>query len=166
MRNQHGMTVAELLVVLVIAGLVVAVAVVVSTPWMAEESMRSAAMDVQSMMQLARIEAVSRNRDCRFVIDSLTGELEVHDTLGSVVLHERQLPSAITMGRPDFGAAVTLDLVSGSIYQTVFSSDGTVTSGSGSVYVQGGDSYAGVAVLGAGGIEIRRWDGGGWEVAF
>jgi prepilin-type N-terminal cleavage/methylation domain-containing protein len=166
MRNEHGMTMIELLVVLVMTSIVVALTVVASTPWMAEESMRSAISDVQSMMQLTRIEAVSRNHDCRFVIDSLTGELQVFDTAGDVLLHDRRLPSTVAVDRPDSGAPVTLDLVSGSVYRAVFRSDGTVDSGTGAVYLRGGDSFGNVSLFGAGGVEINRWNGTEWKVGF
>jgi len=166
MRNERGMTMIELLVVLVMASILVALTVVASTPWMAEESMRSAMSSVQSTMQLARVEAVSRNRDCRFVIDSQAGELQVRDTLGNTLLHERQLPGSVIVARPDSGAAVTLELVSGTTYRAVFRSDGTVSSGTGEVYLRGGDSFGSVSLFGAGGVEANRWNGTEWEVGF
>jgi len=166
MRNERGMTMIELLVVLVMASILVALTVVASTPWMAEESMRSAMSSVQSTMQLARVEAVSRNRDCRFVIDSQAGVLQVRDTLGNTLLHDRRLPDSVIVARPDSGAAVTLELVSGSTYRAVFLSDGTVSSGTGEVYLRGGDSFGSVSLFGAGGVEANRWNGTEWEVGF
>jgi hypothetical protein len=109
---------------------------------------------------------VSRNRDCRFVIDSQKGELQVRDTLDDALLHERQLPGSVVVARPDSGTAVTLDLVGGTTYRAVFSSDGTVSGGTGAVYLRGGDSFGSVSLFGAGGVEIHRWNGTEWEVGF
>jgi Tfp pilus assembly protein FimT len=162
------MTLIEILVVVSIAALVLSVAAMVSIPTLSRESMRGAAYDVYTHFQLARTEAVSRNVDCRFVIDTSLREMEVVDTKGTPsasddeVLHRATLNSAVKFSRPDSGSAVTLPSVSGTIYQAIFTSDGTVSSATGQVHLFGGNEYRRVELLGAGGVEILRWNGSSW----
>ena len=61
-RCQKGITLIELLMVVSTIGVMVAAATAVSLPILAREQMRSALYDVQSFMQLAKIESVSKNR--------------------------------------------------------------------------------------------------------
>ena len=101
MRDQRGLTLIELIVVVAVVSVMVGITVAYSLPWLAKETMRSGANDVQSFMQLAKIEAVSRNRECRFVVDASSGTLEVWDSLGTdddsddVRLHLSSLPTSI-----------------------------------------------------------------------
>jgi hypothetical protein len=58
---------------------------------------------------------------------------------------------------------VTLTQIgSSSVYETVFTSDGIVSSGTGEVAMFGGDEYNRVMVFGAGGVSVDRWSGSGW----
>ena len=50
---------------------------------MARETMRSAVHDTGSFLQLAKMEAVSRNRPCRFAVDTAAGTLAVWDMVGT-----------------------------------------------------------------------------------
>jgi Tfp pilus assembly protein FimT len=167
------MSLIELIVVVALASIAVAIAVAYSTPWIARESMRSAANDVQSFLQLAKIEAVSRNHDCRFVVDTASGALEVWDSMGTpdisddVRLHTGALPTSVSIERPDTGSPVTLEQVGGSpSYQTMFASDGLVSAGVGGVFLHGGDGFGRVEVRAAGGVEIQHWNGTGWHAGF
>lgn len=173
MRRQSGMTMVELLVVTAVGSMVLMVTVVYSTSWMATETMRSSAYDVAGLMQLAKIEAVSRNSDCRFVLDTSSGMLEVWDSVGTddlsddELVHSRRVSDAIAFDRPDFGSPVTLELIGTTAsYQTTFTSDGVVSSGIGGVYLHGGDGFGSVNVYAAGAIEIQRWDGTEWQIGF
>jgi prepilin-type N-terminal cleavage/methylation domain-containing protein len=172
MRDQRGMTLIELLVVAGLVAITVAVTVIASAPWIARESMRSAASNVVSTIQRAKIEAVSRNRDCRFVVDTAAGNLEIWDSLGTpstlddVLLHQAELPSVVGFARPDSGGVATLDPIATDRYQTVFASDGSVNTGVGGVYLQGGDGYGNVAVHAAGGTEVRYWNGTSWVAGY
>ena len=93
--RQRGITMVELLVVVTIFGLVVVSTATLAHPWLVRERMRSAIYDVQTLVQLARVEAVNRNQNCRFVIDTDTRTLWVMDTVGTstrsddVVLYSR-----------------------------------------------------------------------------
>ena len=172
MSKESGMTLIEIMVVLVIASLVISVAFVYSLPWLSKETMRSTAFDVQTYLQLARIEAVSRNRNVRFVIDTGNKQLEVWDGMGTAstvddeVLYLTDIASSIEFVNPGVGDAVTMAQIGGGDeYQCIFSSDGTVGTGAGgAVVVYGGEEYGRVSVFDAGGIQVEKWNNGAWHV--
>ena len=72
---------------------------------MARENLRSSIQDVRNVLQLTRMEAVSRNRDCRFEINTTDGRLRGLDTLGTdnrrddVPLYDGRLPSSVVLAR-------------------------------------------------------------------
>jgi len=170
MHKQKGMTLIELVIVLSMASIALVAGVTYALPWLAREKARSAVYDVQSYLQLARIEAVSRNRDCRFVLDTSTRTLQVFDgnstpgtTTDDILLYETTLPAQVQFARPDTGSPVTLSQIgSTSLYETVFTSDGIVTQGTGEVALFGGEEFNRVMVFGAGGVSVDRWAGSGW----
>ena len=158
----------ELLVVMAAGAIVLSIATVYSVPMMLQESMRGAIYEVQTFLQLARIEAISRSHDCRFVVDTSTGSLQVLDSMGTAtlsddtVLHQKTLSSVVVFARPDSVPAVTLSPLTGTIFQSVFSQDGTVASGAGDVGMFGGERFRLVSLHAAGGLQIRHWDDGSW----
>ena len=169
MGNQRGMTLVELIVVVALAAIVLIVAVGNSIPWMAKQTMRGAVHDVHTFLQLTRIEAVSRNRPVRFVVDTVGGEFQIMDSLGTssltddLELHRSRLPETVAFDRPDSGGVVTLQAIDAVHFQTVFGSDGTVTSGAGDLFFSGSGSYGRIGVHVAGGTEISRWNGAEWQ---
>lgn len=171
MRNEKGMTLIETLLVVAVASLVLIATAAYSVPWIAREKMRGAVYDVQLYMQLARVEAVSRNQDCRMVVDTGGGIIQVLDTNGTsntaddLLLYSRRLPASIEFARPDSGSAVTLTQIGGGdSYQAIFASNGTVTNGIGEVVLHGGEQYGKVSVFGAGGTQVEKWTNGAWHV--
>ena len=168
MPSERGITLIELVIVVAIAGIFLVAVASYSVPMMAKETMRSAVYDVQTYMQLARMEAVGRNHDCWFVVNASTHELFVIDTLGTStttddeVLYETTIPSSVVFAQPVSGTPITLALVTGKTFRTEFTSKGVVSSGAGDVYMMGGDRYGRVSVFAAGGIQVSRWDGNSW----
>jgi len=172
MRTEAGMTLIELVIVVAVAAMMLVIVAAISIPWLQREAMRSAVYDVQTYVQLAKIESVSRNRECRFVVNTSTGDLRVFDGAGTdaatdttddILLYETTLPDNVTFTNPGVGAAVTLqDLGSGS-YQLEFTSDGIVNAGAGEVMLQGGASFGRISVFAAGGVEVERWNGSAWN---
>ncbi|HXV74674.1 MAG TPA: GspH/FimT family protein [Candidatus Polarisedimenticolaceae bacterium] len=167
--NQKGMTLVELVVVVALVAAVALASAIYAVSWISRERARSAVYQLQSFMQLARIEAVSRNQDCRFLVDVSTRTLQVLDSNGTstaaddILLHETRLPEVVTFARPDSGNAVTLSQIgSTSVYETVFSSDGVVSLGTGIVALYGGEEFNRVQVQGAGGVMVQQWDGSTW----
>jgi Tfp pilus assembly protein FimT len=164
------MTLLEALLVMALAAVVLIAGADYSISWIARENMRSAIYDVQTFIQLARVEAVSRNHECRFVVDSSAQTLQVLDTNGTgttsddTELYRRALPSSVDLARPDSGAPVTLTAVDTNLFETTFTPDGTVSNGTGQIYLYGGERYGRISVFGAGGTRVERWNAGSWEI--
>ena len=162
----------ELVSVVAIAAALLAAAALTVRPLVGTESGRSAVYTLQSMAQLARMEAVARNRECRLLLSEDLRRVVVTDTLGTTsdtsddeVLHDSTLPEAVTFERPDAGSAVTWASLGGSPewFQVRFASDGTVEAGEGEVVVRGGDHYGRIAVFPSGGSQVTKWDSTGWR---
>lgn len=171
--RSRGFSLIEFVVVAAVASLVVLFSIVYSTPWRERESVHGAENDVASFLQLAKIEATSRNRPCRFVVDAETGDLGVWDSVGTAaydddaILERGLLPASVRLARPDPGEAITLERIGSTTrFQAVFAPDGTVVSGAGDLFLHGGDAWRAVTLEAAGGVAIRRWSGGGWVAGY
>lgn len=171
MRDESGMTLPELVTGVAIASLVLTTAIVFAVPMIARETMRSAVHDTSSFLQLAKMEAASRNRSCRFTVSTSTGTLEVWDMSGTVSpvddtrLHLGRIPNAVAFQRPDLGSAVTLaPLGLAGTYAVVFTPAGIVSAGTGDVFYHGGGAFGRVSVHSAGGVELAYWNGSRWNV--
>jgi len=171
MKRENGMTLLELVVVLALAASVLLVLGSYAMPWLRQEAMRSALYDVQTHLQLARVEAITRNRSCRFEIDTATRLIRVYDrvdpadTTDDVLLHSAQIATDIVFSRPGGGDPVTLSQIGATTaYEAVFGSDGAVSDGVGDVVFLGGVRYSRVSVFGAGGTQVERWNDGAWHV--
>ena len=168
MSAQRGMTLPELLVALCVVGLLVAMTAGASVAWVERQAARSAVYEVHAHLQVARTQAARSNRFCRFVLDPpnrLVRVLDLNDAsdpsddieLASVTLSPR-----VRFARPDSVAAVTLAPLAGGLYQATFAADGSVSSGTGEVALEGGDGYYKLALYAAGGVQAERWSGGAW----
>lgn len=166
-NGERGYTLVEILIILIAAGIVLALGFAYSLDWVNRGRVRSSAYQIQTLMQLARASAISRNRVCRFQIDSMTHAVSIVDlnepadpsddaTIRSMALSER-----VSFTRPDAGPAITLALLSGTCYGVSFSPDGSVTTG-GVVSIFAGGRYDQVTLYGAGGTKVERYDGSSW----
>lgn len=165
----RGVTLVELAVVLAAASLLLAAAVSYSVPRLQQERTRSAVYDLQTMMRLARTEAVKRNHPCRLVVNPGARTLQVWDGNGTTtlsdddLLHSRRLPQSVAFASPDGSAAVTLQSIDGtSSFQTVFRSNGTISAGAGRVRLHGGDRFEEVLVVDSGSTQVQHWNGSTW----
>lgn len=169
MNTQKGVTLIELLLVLSAMSLALLAVASYSLPWIARETAKSAAYDVQTHVQLARIEAVSRNRACAAEINTSTRRVSVWDTQGTMstaddeMLYDVSLPDSVSFARPGGGAAVSLGAITADRFAVVFRSDGTVALGAGDVVLFGGERYERISVFWAGGIQVNHWDGSAWR---
>jgi len=117
---------------------------------------------------VARAQAITRNRACRFQIDTASLRITVVDlndpasTTDDILLHDATLSSKISFARPDSGSAVTLSSLGGNLYGAIFASDGSVSAGAGLIALQGGDGSYRISLYGAGGVRVERWDGSSW----
>jgi type IV fimbrial biogenesis protein FimT len=165
---ERGYTLSEVLVVLAIFALVLMFSLTHAIGWMGRVESRGAVYSVQSFLQRARMEAVSRNRACRFTVDTATGRMRVFDLVDAasnsddILLSDTTLSSKISFARPDSGTAVTLASISGTTYGATFASDGSLSAGAGIVALLGGAGYLRVSLYGAGGTLVERWNGASW----
>lgn len=166
-HGQRGATLAEVTIALFL----LAVAIVVASPhslrWLGTEASRSAAYETQMLLQLARAEAVTRNRSCRFEIDAQQAVAQVWDLndpgngSDDVRLAAVRLPSRVRFSHPEGAAAITLQSLGGSRYGATFRSDGVAT-GAGYVVLEGNASFRRLSVYAAGGTKLERWGGSSW----
>jgi prepilin-type N-terminal cleavage/methylation domain-containing protein len=164
----RGFTIPELLVVLALCAVVLTLTVTYAIRWLGRVESRGAAFTIESFLQRARMEAVSRNRDCRFTVDTATRRVRVidlmdpADTGDDLVVADATLSTKVDFARPDFGSPVTLTFISGTTYGATFASDGSLAAGTGLVSLLGGDGFLRVSLYGAGGASVEQWDGSNW----
>ena len=169
MSGQSGITLLELLVVVVVSAVILAVGAMATVPWLARESMRGAVRNAGSLLQVARTEAVKRNLDCRFVVDLSARTMSVVDTNGTTSPSDDQtirlshLPSVVSFARPDSGSAITFHEEPGSVYQVDFDPGGFVANGAGEMVLYGGQQFERITVYSAGGIRFEKWSGSTWS---
>lgn len=156
--------------VLALASLALLTALGYSVSWMGAEEARSVVYQVQTFMQLARVEAITRNRACRFELDQEAHRIRIWDlnnpadTTDDLLLSESEISSRVTFGDPEGGPAVTLASLGGKRYHATFGSSGGVSAGSGSVSIRGRDRFQRISLYGAGGTRVERWSGETWQV--
>ena len=167
-RGERGASLIEILVVMGFVVSMLLLAATYSLPWLGKEDMRSSVYSVRTYLQMARMQAVSRNHACQFRVDSSTRSLQVFDLVDpstssdDILLWQTTLPVKVSFARPDSGSAITLPVSSGTTYQATFGGDGSVTSSVGSISLLGGTRYHRVELYGAGGAKIWNWDGTAW----
>ena len=167
--DQRGVSLIETLALLMLTSIIVAMSINYSLGLLVRERLRSSAYSIYAQLKNARMEAMSRNRSCRFLIDTGSRTVQVVDlndpgtSSDDEVFTTVTLPSAIAFVQPDGSPSVTLNPVSSGVYETVFSSTGVVTSGSGELVLNMQDQYRRVSVFVAGGLRISTWTGLGWE---
>lgn len=71
--RQRGLTLIELMIGIVIAGILMMIGVNSYTAWTQNQQTRTAAESILNGLQLARVEAVKRNSTARFVLCGLPG---------------------------------------------------------------------------------------------
>lgn len=172
MSKQAGFTLTEMAVAIAVATLVATSAVSTSMPLLAREKLRSATYQMQSLLQVSRTEAVSRNSPTRFLLNPRTRTLESWDTKGTTttaddeLLRRVNLPELVSLASPDDEEAVTLDEGEGESYGTfeaVFRSDGSLASSSGAISLYSGHDFKKVTLYAAGGVDVANWGGSEWE---
>ena len=162
----------ELVITIVLAIILVSLAMVVSLATIQRGRTRGVAHEIQSMTQLARMEAVSRNRECLVLLSPEAGQVMVTDGLGTlasnddILLREAKLPSSVAFMRPDPGSSINWESLGGSPawFRLVFSADGTVASGDGDIFLKGGENYERLSIFVSGSTRVWSWKEGAWQV--
>jgi Tfp pilus assembly protein FimT len=153
---QRGVGLGEALILVAVAALAVVAATARVLPGATtSETVRGAAQRVHTQFQLARVEAVSRDRPCRLAVAPDDGIVRVMDSLGTAapgddrVLHEAALPRTVS-----FAATA------GESDDLEFRSDGSADAGC--VELSDGVERQRVSVDPAAHLRIERWDGSRW----
>jgi Tfp pilus assembly protein FimT len=163
------MTLAEVVVVLFLLSVTLLVTTPHSLRWLSAEEARSAVYHTQTLMQLARAEAVARNRPCRFEVDEASARLRVLDLndpgnpADDIPLASVDLSAELTFTSPDSDPAITLASLGGTRYGADFEPDGVVSSGTGAIVLEGKESWVRLSVFAAGGTRLERWADGAWR---
>jgi Tfp pilus assembly protein FimT len=161
----------EVIAVLALVALLVTVTVLYSVPLLAKNAMRSTVIEVRGVLRTAQAESLARNRPTRFVIDTQARAIEVWDgrqtatTSDDELLLRHPLSPVVRFVRPDAGDAVTLQPLGGPLFQAVFTPNGAVSAGVGSVHLSGGERFERLTVLGSGSIQTEAWTGTSWQPA-
>jgi Tfp pilus assembly protein FimT len=168
MSDQSGISMVEVVVVLALSALALGSATAISGAWSSRERAGDVAYELQSSIQLARTEAVLRNRDCRVTIDTMTHQVAVWDGMGTLdltddtLLQALDLPASVSFERPDGVSPVTLDEPTPDVFQARLGSAGTVVLGAGEVGLHSGDRFLRLTLAGAGGLRVQNWNGAAW----
>src|SRR3972149_6618929 len=78
-RGERGASMPEILIVLVLVAITLLVALTYYLAWLNAEEIRSAVYQTQMLIQLTRVESVTRNRACAFVINASSRRIQVRD---------------------------------------------------------------------------------------
>jgi hypothetical protein len=157
-----------MLTLMAVAGVAMSLSLVASHEWINRQAARSAVYEVQSHLQLARAQAVNRNRACRFLVDQAARRIQVidlndpGDSSDDAVLADVTLSRVVRFGRPDVGPPITLAPAGANLYQATFAAEGSVQAGAGEIVVEGNQDWHKLTLYGAGGVGVARWDGSGW----
>ncbi|RMG47659.1 MAG: prepilin-type N-terminal cleavage/methylation domain-containing protein [Acidobacteria bacterium] len=166
---ERGVTLLEILVVLTMLAVVSGVTANYALEWIRREKLRSALYTVSSQLELARLEALNRNRSCRVIVDTDEGQVQVvdlnqpGDPTDDTVLASARLPEGVRFAAPGGGAAVTFELQPDGRYAATYSAGGVVTAGAGQVVLAAGGRYGRVTLFVAGGTQVEHWADGGWH---
>lgn len=175
--------------IIAIIGVLASIAIPAFSVWLPGYSLRSAATDLYSNLQLAKMQAVRNNRDYAVVFDIANdtyrlvdtvdgdydypgGDDEVEKTVvladygGGVAYGRGNAGSAFNVDR-GFGNGVTFEDTVVGVDIVVFNSQGMIdqqVDSGGEVYVSNSKnaSYT-VGALMSGVFYLRRWNGGAWR---
>lgn len=153
MRKKSGFTLTELVIVIVVLGILTAVGVPNFLSWLPKYRLRSAARDLYSNMQLAKMAAIRANGNCSVTYSSNPDQYTVSLLNKTVVLG-------------DYESGVNFDGPSNETFAVAtitFNSRGTSNSGYAYLSNSGDTAYYRVGPLTSGVINLQKWGGGSWK---
>jgi prepilin-type N-terminal cleavage/methylation domain-containing protein len=95
MRNESGFTFTEMMVVIAILAILAAIAIPHFFGWMPAKRFQSAASDVQSALQLARLGAVKENTSAIVAFNLADDSYTI--TVGGRAVRSRQMPAGVKL---------------------------------------------------------------------
>ena len=177
MRKRSGFTVIELVVVIAILGILTAVGVPNFLSWLPKYRLKSAARDLYSNMQLAKLSAIKNNADWAIVFNKAADQYQLCSGRGpdnswgggdnivvkTIVLNN--YGSGVAYGHGNAGSAIGStfgDEITFANNVAVMNSRGTGNAGY--VYLENSSATTsyGVGARSSGVIIIRRWNDAGW----
>jgi Tfp pilus assembly protein FimT len=143
----------ELMIVIGIIALLSAIVTPNIIGWYRAQGLRSAVVELQENLQLAKMSAVKQNRDCSVIVNAGAGSYNVPCTGKAVSLGT--YPGGVVFDSPDGSATAGV---------LTFSSRG-LCSPFGSIYLTNRDNtaYYNTQVFISGGVATYKWDGAAWK---
>ncbi|MBU1343061.1 MAG: GspH/FimT family pseudopilin [Proteobacteria bacterium] len=170
MKNYDGFTMIELLVVIGIISIAIAIAVPNLLTIYPDIRLKTAARQLMSNLQKARIMAIKNNTTVRLRFDSTVTPGRYYfddDNDGAITPGEETILLADYQNGVDYGsgAAVTNWSTAAITQAAILSFTGKGTASSGSVYLDNINSTIcyGVTVLTTGSIRMRKFNGTIWD---
>jgi prepilin-type N-terminal cleavage/methylation domain-containing protein len=155
MKKKSGFTLLELIIVIVILGILTAIGVPNYLSWLPKYRLKSAARDLYSNMQLAKMTAVKSNQDCTVTYSTDPDQYVLSGALSKTVVLE------------DYGSGVNFNGPGNETFADAtitFNSRGTSNAGYAYLSNSGNTAYYKVGPLSSGVIKLQRWVGGSsWE---
>jgi prepilin-type N-terminal cleavage/methylation domain-containing protein len=156
-----GFTLIEIAIVLVIIFILSGIAIPVFSTLIPNYRLRSAAQELYSDFQAAKMDAIKKNNTSTLTFYPANGRYKKAD--GLIVDFNQEYNGAVLYGRPDPGSSVTY---SGSPYpQITFNARGmTENHSAGSVFLKNKKgNYYQVGTYTSGVIILKKWNGSGWD---
>jgi len=153
MRKRSGFTVIELIMVIVVLGILTAVGVPNFLSWLPKYRLKSAARDLYSNLQLAKMAAIKSNQKCRVKYSVNPDQYTVSFLNKTVILQ-------------DYGSGVKFDGPNKKAFAVAtitFNSRGTSNAGYAYLSNSGNTDYYRVGPLTSGAIKLQKWGGGSWK---
>ena len=150
MQKRSGFTLIELTIVIVLLAILAALSVPNFLSWLPKYRLKSAARDLYSNLQLAKMSAIRANKDCKVRYYKNTDRYTV-DLLNK------------TIRLSDYGSGITFQGPNNQTFAVptlTFNSRGSSNSGYAYLTNSGKTAYYRVGPLTSGAIKFQKWGGG------